>query len=318
MCQKRDDLDQRIIECRSQLYQNCPAVLVQSIRDKIQQLNSKLFQYLYQLKTQKFTNLVGPSSYLEPPKDNQLAVTLPNNFPLSEPEKSVLSKGLNFVPIAKRTDEFSVKQDLEKFLRRVQLKAFFHDKSDSNGFSDKDVFQELSNRKSKWTPPDGQFATIDFFLQKCWHDVSKFKFNRNSRSSNLKPDEWSALLNLRKHKDITIKTTDKCGAVVVWRTDLYQQEAFRQLSDNSFYCKVEKDLTPSNQKIVKETVHDLIFKQELPATAQNLIINTPRTSVINFKPKIHKPDNPGRPIVSAYSCPTELISQYLHQIVTFC
>ena len=34
MCQKRDDLDQRIIECRSQLHQNCPAVLVESIRDK--------------------------------------------------------------------------------------------------------------------------------------------------------------------------------------------------------------------------------------------------------------------------------------------
>ena len=97
---------QRIIECRSQLYQNCPAVLVQSIRDKIQQLNSKLFQFLHQIKTQKFTNLVGPSRNLEPPKDNQLAVvTIPNNFPLSEPEKSVLSKGLNFVPIAIHSDE---------------------------------------------------------------------------------------------------------------------------------------------------------------------------------------------------------------------
>ena len=253
MCQKRDDLDRRIIECQSQLCQNCPAVLVQSIRDKIQQLNSKCFQFLHQIKTQKFTNLVGPSSNPEPPKDNELAVvTLPNNFPLSEPEKSVLSKGLNFVPIAKRTDEFSVKQDLEKFLRRVQLKAFFHDKNNSNGSSDKDVFQKLNNRKSKWTPPNGQFATVDFSLQKCRHDISKLKFNRNSRSFNLKPDEWSALLNLRKRKDITIKAADKGGAVVVWRTDLYQQEAFRQLSNNSFYCKVEKDLTPSNQKIVKQ------------------------------------------------------------------
>ena len=115
-------------------------------------------------------------------------ITIPNNFPLSEPEKSVLSKGLNF----------------------------------------------------------GQFATVDFFLQKCWHDISKLKFNRNSRSFNLKPDEWSALLNVRKRKDITIKAADKGGAVVVWRTDLYQQEAFRQLSDKSFYCKVEKDFTPSN------------------------------------------------------------------------
>ena len=166
--------------------------------------------------------------------------------------------------------------------------------------------------KSKWTPPDGLFVTVDFFLQKCRHDVSKLKFNRNSRSFNLKPDELPALLNLRNLS----KRPTKRGAVVVWRTDLYQQEAFRQLSHNSCYCKVEKDLTSSNQNIVKETVHDLISKQELPATAQNHIITTPRTSVIYFKPKIHKPNNPGRPIVSAYSCPTDLISQYLDQIMS--
>ena len=113
-----------------------------------------------------------------------------------------------------------------------------------------------------------------------------------------------------------MKAADKGGAVVVWRTDLYQQEAFRQLSDNSFYCIVEKDFTPSNEKIVKETVHGLISKQELSATAQNLIITTPRTSVIYFKRKIHKPNNQPRPIISAYSCPTELISQYLDPIMS--
>ena len=51
-------------------------------------------------------------------------VTIPENLPDSDAEKSVLSKGLNFVPISKKLDEFSVKQDVEKFLRRVQLKAF--------------------------------------------------------------------------------------------------------------------------------------------------------------------------------------------------
>ena len=175
LCQKRDDLDQRIIECRSQLYQNCPAVLVQSIRDKIQQLNSKLFQYLYQIKTEKFTNLVGPSSNLEPPKDNQLAVvTIPNNFPLSEPEKSVLSKGLNFVPIAKRTDEFSVKQELEKFLHRVQLKAFFHDKSNSKGWFpyDRRRSQAIADRGSQ---------IADDRKESCFHIVADNRKRSQSR-----------------------------------------------------------------------------------------------------------------------------------------
>ena len=66
----------------------------------------------------------------------------------------------------------------------------------------------------------------------------------------------------------------------------------------------------SSRRILKflrmtDTIQELITKQELPVTAQNLIINTPRTSCIYFKPNIHKANNPGRPIVSACSCPTE-------------
>ena len=76
------------------------------------------------------------------------------------------------------------------------------------------------------------------------------------------------------------------------------------------------ELTSANQKIVKDTIQEIITKQELPVTAQNLIINTPRTSCIYFKPKIHKANNPGRPIVSACSCPTELISSYLDKVMT--
>ena len=69
--------------------------------------------------------------------------------------------------------------------------------------------------------------------------------------------------------DYNVKATDKGGAVVVWRADLYQKEASRPLSDTSFYDKVNKDLTLINQTIVKNTIYDLIAKQELPATAKN-------------------------------------------------
>ena len=65
-----------------------------------------------------------------------------------------------------------------------------------------------------------------------------------------------------------------------------------------------------------EVFQELIKKQQLPVTAQNLIITTPRTSCIYFNPKIHKLKNSGRPIVSACSCPTELISSYLDKVMT--
>ena len=44
-------------------------------------------------------------------------------------------------------------------------------------------------------------------------------------------------------------------------------------------------------------------------------IDWTRTSCINFLPKIHKPNNLGRPIVLACSCPTEVISSGLDKIM---
>ena len=55
----------------------------------------------------------------------------------------------------------------------------------------------------------------------------------------------------------------------------------------------------TNQKIVKDTVNKLILEQKLPSTARNLFVTTPKTSTFYLKPKIHKPNNPGRPIISA-------------------
>ena len=147
------------------------------------------------------------------PENLKTVVTIPENLLLSDSEKSVLSKGLNFVPISQKTDEFSVKQDVEKFLRRVQLKAFFHDKEDDSNTSNKDTFETLQIRKSKWTPPEGQFSSLDFFLKKCRHDINKLKFNRYTKFSNLSSEEWSALKSLKKRKDMVIKAADKGGAV---------------------------------------------------------------------------------------------------------
>ena len=70
--------------------------------------------------------------------------------------------------------------------------------------------------------------------------------------------------------------------MVVWRADLYQKQALRHLSDTSVYAEVDKNLTSTNQQIVESTINDLIVKQELPATATNLIITTLRTLSIYF------------------------------------
>ena len=46
-------------------------------------------------------------------------------------------------------------------------------------------------------------------------------------------------------------------------------------------------------------------------------ISTPRTSCIYFKPRIHNPNNPGWPIASAGSCPTEILAPIVKSLPSF-
>ena len=132
----------------------------------------------------------------------------------------------------------------------------------------------------------------------------------------LSREELNALVALKQRTDIAIKPADKGGAVVVWNRGLYIQEAERQLSDTNYYQRVDHDLTMEHQAEVISVVEDAIKKGELPASASNLIVDHSRTSRFYLLPKIHKPGNPGRPIVSACNCPTELLATYLDQITS--
>ena len=53
MCQKRSELNEQILYCRSELSKICSVVLVQSIRAKIQDANFELFNHLNQINAQK-------------------------------------------------------------------------------------------------------------------------------------------------------------------------------------------------------------------------------------------------------------------------
>ena len=101
---------------------------------------------------------------------------------------------------------------------------------------------------------------------------------------------------------------------MVWRKDLYLAEAYRQLSDGNFNQRIPEDATQENDSIVRSFVEQAIEANELPPSATNLLVEHSRTSNFYLLPKIHKPGNPGRPIVSACACPTEHLASYLDKL----
>ena len=63
--------------------------------------------------------------------------------------------------------------------------------------------------------------------------------------------------------------------------------------------------------MIKEEIKD----ENLPSEATNLIVDNPKCARFYPRPKIHKTYNPGRPIVSNCSFPTERVSKYLDKIL---
>ena len=137
---------------------------------------------------------------------------------------------------------------------------------------------------------------------------------RPSHRNNMSPNETRALKELCDNKDIVIKPADKGSAVVIMQREDYLKEGYRQLSDISYYRKLDHDPTAEFHQKIRNFLEDMYQNGEIdPTVQQYLLEDTQRTSQLYLLPKIHKNTlpPPGRPIISANGCPTERISQFV-------
>ena len=155
---------------------------------------------------------------------------------LSEPEISVLSKGLKFIITRKEIDFSQIKIDLENFGRRLRLKWHFRE---SENFSDYPAFKP----RSKFNPRDKD-AAIKLYLSKLEEELMNICVQGNNYS-NVTREELAAINNLKADRTIVIKETDKGSGVVVRDREDYIQEAEGQLGDSEVYSKLDSD--PSGQ-----------------------------------------------------------------------
>ena len=93
-----------------------------------------------------------PNSNSKPLEQRYNVVIIPEDLPLSEHEKSILGKGLNFMPFAIKANEFNVEEETKIFSAMSgKLKTHFHDKEESSDQLSRDKFQSLKPKKSNWT-----------------------------------------------------------------------------------------------------------------------------------------------------------------------
>ena len=272
------------------------------------------------LKERKLQSLgYSPSVRDEEPIQqlDKAVVCIPETLDIPDLQKKALSNGLNYIPTQKR-DVFQATVDTNHFICKVKLRAHFYDRPSNNDEDgdENDPFKKYKQKRKAWTPPAGEYDAVDEFVADVRKQLSNLaKQPETKPESNISGEERQALITLKSRDDLYINKADKGGAIVIWDKELYNAEGKRQLSDRKFYKPLSRDITAENQQKVVECVEELIENEKLPPTARNLLVEDPATSYFYLLAKIHKANNPGRPIVSNINCPTYQIAKYLSEVL---
>ena len=213
---------------------------------------------------------------------------------------------LNFVPTPESINKNDLLHDIEKFNRRIKLRSHF-------GTVPKEGLYFKSN--STWEPSNIHHTVKTFtedFSRQIKLSLETETSERGTNRKNLNKMETRAMDNLKNRDDIVITKADKGGAVVINGVTEYIKEANRQLSDKNFYKKLTHNPTSEHAALVDNAIDNLKHRGALDEkTAKKLKTDNPKTPRLYFLPKIHKPNNPGRPVVSSIGCHTEKISHYV-------
>ena len=232
---------------------------------------------------------------------------------LTHPEETLLQKGLNFCPTPGEPSLSEIHNDLEKFHNNLRWKQFFLNQPSSQSNVDKAILRsKLLKPETTHRPPQGSSLLETFATLNDIH-LSKAKIV-SPNQKNLLAEEKTSIQNLFRDKSITVKPADKGGAVVILDTRDYIAEAERQLDNPKYYKKVDTDLTIQHTIQVNQYVEGLHRAGEISGRIKDrLTSKKTRTPHLYLLPKIHKQGSPppGRPVVSANSCPTERISTYI-------
>ncbi|KAJ8028323.1 hypothetical protein HOLleu_30526 [Holothuria leucospilota] len=226
MVRKKAGFDRTIQDQGSLLFNTLPEA--GEVRFLIHVYNRRLHNFLLDSKAKTLASLLpDPPSTHTPPsdtiqaQDTKLVVTIPPDLELSSSERSVLAKGLNFVPLNPLPDEFSIRRDVSSFCRKLRLRHHFGITDQPDNTSPEDFLNTLGSTRSSWTPKSGENNILDSVIESINKDVDRLLPPKRTTLSNLSPEEREALLSLKRNKNLIIKAADKGGAVVVWQKDLF-------------------------------------------------------------------------------------------------
>ena len=217
-------------------------------------------------------------------------------------ERSVLQKGLRFVPYEEPTKS-AIMEGYRDFSRKIKLSYFFHKRPSSDLTKPK-----LYKEKSSFVPQD-KYIPAEIIEELELLRLKLDKMRITSESPNLSPPEYQALEQLSKREDLVFKKADKGSAIVIMQKENYIEEALSQLNKPKYYQQIPEPIFKDTFEEVKDILDELQKTRWLDQLQVNYLSpkDTARERLFYTLPKVHKPQEkwpksclipPGRPVVS--------------------
>lgn len=248
--------------------------------------------------------------------EKTLVVNLSDKL-LTSSETNLLKLGLSFCPSPAPPRKQQILEEILSFDRKSRLNFHFKkaELQDSqltqSQHSQTQDRSYIKKRDTGWTPNKGLNQQLDTFLGNVQNLVTNHDYTPKGKH-NLDARARAALKRISLDQDIIIKPADKGGAVVILNRTDYIKESNKLLQNRDHYRQISQDFTPIYTKQIAETLQQMTKEGLINKDTQMLLTpRQPRTPVFYILPKIHKKGNPGRPIVSAVTGPTDQISRYV-------
>ena len=207
-------------------------------------------------------------------------------------EKKVLSKGLNFCVPPKRLDFASYLCPFEKLYRDLKLLP---------------IFDSFTTTRTKTRIQDSAYNAL-------------YSYNNNKVNHNLTRAECRILKKLAQDKSIVILKPDKGNGIVILNRADYNNKVMNILRDESkFELSNNQDIyqvvTRLEDKMIRilrklkinKCISDETFKELAPCGS--------RPGILYGLPKVHKPNVPIRPIISAIGSFNHKVAKYLVKLL---
>lgn len=236
---------------------------------------------------------------------------------LSDEQIEVLCLGLNFIPQQNKARQSEFSNSLFKLTRNIDTTITFATKKGKR----KQKGWLANHVLSDWTPE-----------KLTWRDDLKIKtlldriHNFGADTPSIQHENlFSVIQEIKNWNDVHILKSDKGRNTVIWEVNDYDNEALRQLNDNTTYNELSKEdfnaqLLQIKNKCSSISESLLALDYISPAEDEAICKRPPTGSAIYFLPKIHKNQQaitktfPGRPIVATYTSVTYLLDKYITEL----